>query len=431
MDPLTIWIMCVATLWVVRILAEELWAAIRGAPSPGIARRRARAELARESGTPTVGQALSARLVARIKNPPERRWGAALRVLVDELLVDALDEARVRHQYNHAERLRRRAREHARRQGGDGPRYTAWQARTGDDEKPPPPDPPADAAVMETRPCAGCGVQLVVPPEELCVACELAAMAPALATPGTDIDPPPDQTSENPSDTKESTTVTSATHTISGDVRDPRTALAFATTCRLFNDGIVRELEILANNMRQEGLGAGPLGEIRVLADAARSYSASNQKSVREYAEHVVVQQEIHYDDDLRETVRRTYLDTHGSDAVAVGGGSAGRTTHTINAADCRTPAAAARFMDSVAAAYTALKAQIDLTKGNHIQQGVTGEPVAFLDAQLQFATVLDQKAGAAAATFRRHVRKMQDTVGAKKALQGTQKGRYLDPTKA
>lgn len=220
------------------------------------------------------------------------------------------------------------------------------------------------------------------------------------------------------------------THVIDGDVRDPRTALGFATSCRSFNDAVRRELEILAARMRAEGLGPAPLGEISVLEDAARTYSLSNQRSVKAYAEHVVTQTEISMDADVRDTVRRTYLDTRGAEAAAPAAAK-NTTTRKISAADISTPAAAARFLDTVASAYAALQASVDLTRGNHQKQGVTGPPIAFLGEQLQYATILCAKARQSAATFRRHAQKMNDTVGKDPSLHGTQKGRYLDPSKA
>lgn len=421
---LLVWVLLLATMWLARILAEELWSAIRGKESPRIGRRRAREQLARDTGNPTVGQALAFRVAQRIAHPPKRRWASALRGLLDEVWADALAEARLRHQRAHEARMRTHW---ARRP----PQGAPFHAETGTDG----PATPAAEDVVDTRPCRYCGIAWVVEPEEFCTACEEQPW-PAPTDPDPADNPPrPQQTDDNPQpDERKAIIMATATHTINGDVRDPRTALAFATSCRGFNDAAVRELDILANNMRQVGLGPGPIGEIRVLADAARSYSASNSRSVKTYAQHVVTQQDIAYDDDLKNTVRRTYLDTHGSDAVAPPQGQTVKTT--LSAADARTPAAGVRFMKATAVAYAALKSSVDTTMGNHQRQRVSDgqgddRPVAFLREQLEYATVLADKADRAARTFERHIKKMQDTVGKNKSLHGTQKNKYLDPAKA
>lgn len=541
MDPLTIWILALATLWLLRMLVEELVAAIRGQPSPRLARREAREKLAREHGRPTVGQALEYRLAERIAHPPDRQWLAQWRALLTELAADAVGEARVRHHVNRQTRARR----HARQAG--------WRVRTGGTGAAPPgppPEPDGDE-IAEARPCRDCGDVLVVEPDELCEACERAPDPPPppgdQATPddqaaaeqlydgehylpgisgyaargwdpawpgqtpepfevlrlpvnargeladvavarsfarsataehialirgrlddqpdhrltrvigygdtgecwmadnegplgrgswpvpydlGDDGRPPvPPDEEDTETDWKEHP-MTSATHSINGDVRDPRTALAFATSCRELNDGVARELDILAATMGRVGVGPAPIGEIRVLGDAARTYSTSAGRSITKYAEHVVAQADIAGDDDVRDTVRRTYLDTHGSDAgpAAPQGGA---TKRAIYAADCDTPGAAARLMDAVADAYAAVQASVDQAKGMHQRQGVSDEPVQFLAEQLELATQIAQQAKKSAATFRAHIKRRDDTVGKDGSLHGTQAGRYLDPARA
>lgn len=428
------WVLLLATMWLARILAEEMWAAIRGQTSPRIARRRAREQLARECGTPTIGQAVAFRVARRIADPPRRRWAADLRGLLDEVWADALEEARVRHQHAHEVRVRaRQARqERAQRFGARPPRGQGWQAHTGG--RPAPPAAEDDESVTATRPCRVCRRVFVVEPEELCTTCEQAA-APAAPPPDPDPDPPrPDDLDDDQiTDEQEMPTMTSATHNINGDVRDPRTALSFATSCRGFNDGVVLELDILANHMEQAGVGPRPVAEIRVLQDAARAYSGSNSRSVKAYAQHVVTQADIAGDEDLAGTVRRTYLDTRGSDLAAPSSGRSARVS--FSAADAHDPAAGVRFMTAVAAAYAALRGSVDQTKGNHLRQGVTDgdtvKPITFLNEQLELATIVAEKASQSARTFARHVQKMQDTIGKDKSLHRTQRGRYLDPAKA
>lgn len=426
MDPVTLvfvlWFVATFLLLLIKYVVEETVAGIRGHTSPRIARRAARKQLTYEYGTPSVGTALLTRLTHRIENPPQRRWAAQLRALLTELAEDAITETRVRHEQNQRARARRRARQ------------AGWRVRTGGGvpTPPPPPDPPdEDDGVLDTYPCAaGCGTGHVTEPGEQCDACEQAAAPPPPEdTPPAD-DDPADQAGDDTPPDRSDDMAKSATHQIDGDVRDPRTALAFATACREMNDGVARELDVLAANMQRQELGATPLGEIRVLADAARRYSASSQKSVEAYAEHVVIQADLSGDDDLKGTVRRTYLDTRGAGDAAPAPKGKGK-TRTISAADIDTPAAAARFMDTVAATYVTLQASVDQAKGKHEQQGVSDEPVAFLAEQLEFATTLAQQAKRSAATFRAHVQKRDDTVGKNKSVSGTQTGRYMDTKKA
>lgn len=411
---LLVWVLVLATLWLVRLLTEELVAAVRGQPSPRIARRRAREELALDFGVPTVGQALSMRLARRIENPPDRKWLRRMRGLLAELAEDALAEARVRHHRNRqAAGARRRARQ------------AGWKVRTGGPtSRRTPPPPEEDDTVMDTRPCRDCRTALVVPPDETCEACERATAPP----PPPDPDQTPPEPTENdtaPPDRK-APAMASATHQIDADLRDPRHALAFATSCRGFNDALVGEFDILAAQVRRQGVGAGPLGEIRVLEDAARNYSTSNGRSVEVYAAHVVVQADLAGDEDLRDTARG-YLDMSGEAGAPA---QAGANTRTISAADCDTPAAAAGFMDGVAATYADLKTSVDQARSAHLEQGVSGKPIEFLDEQLDMAAGMAGKAAKAAERFRGHVQRIADTVGKDASLHGTQRGGWLDPAR-
>jgi predicted phage tail protein len=102
--------------------------------------------------------------------------------------------------------------------------------------------------------------------------------------------------------------------------------------------------------------------------------------------------------------------------------------TTTISGADVYTPQAAAEAMQSVAAVYADLLASIDQSRGNLVDQGVSGEPIDMLTAMLDAATTVNSAAQEAAAKFRRHRQFVSDTVGSDPSLAGTQSGKYMDP---
>lgn len=186
MDPLTVWIFCLATAWFIRRAVEDGWASINGRESPRIAQRRAKQELAQQGGR-TIGQAVSGRIADRIAEP--REAGPLRRYLAD-LWEDSWEDARVRHE----DRRRRRAeREQQELDVVDAPdddevrtypcrgagcdvlvvEPAKWcddclaqmrndQARRAE---------PKPEHVLRTRPCRGkCGV-LIVEPQEWCTVC--------------------------------------------------------------------------------------------------------------------------------------------------------------------------------------------------------------------------------------------------------------------
>jgi hypothetical protein len=414
-----VWVLVMATLWLVRMLAEEAWAAIRGQTSPRIERRRSRERLAAECGKPTIGQAVAFRVADRIAHPPQRRWAVKLRGLLDEMWDDALTEARVRHQHAHEARMRAAQKRRAARPRP--PRGRGWEARTGSDAPPPPAED-----VIDTWPCQGCdGYRQVLDPDELCDTCQ--------AEPDPYPWPPPDDaaTDEPPAsppdnidqpDLRKAPTMPTATFTISGDVRDPRTALNAAETMRGANNAIADEMDTLLNNMRLAELGQGMLDAIASLADEQRSYADSNAEQCRVYAGQVLAQQDIYDDDDLRDTVRDTYLDMQGGDLVTPPAAVPGSVA--ISAIDCRTPEAGSWFMGQVALAYEGMRVSIDQMKGNHEQQQAPAESIEFLGNQLGFAASIATHAAALRDRFQAHVAKLADTLDPND-LRRSQDGKY------
>jgi hypothetical protein len=487
-----VWVLVMATLWLVRMLAEEAWAAVRGQTSPRIERRRAREKLAADCGKPTIGQALAFRVADRIAHPPRRQWAVKLRGLLDEMWDDALAEARVRHQHAHEARLR--AAETRRKGRPRPPRGNGWQARTGADA--PTGEPRSGkSGPLVLEQCGRCGYAYVAAPATICDGCShITGTAPPQPDgpwvaasrrddtppwdacdrcgnamlagrrldvsydegdggamvdtwcptcnihsyygwplsdaefeaefgypfgerpdededePGDEPQPQPAKTPEPPVSPDERTpTMPAATFTINGDVRDPRTSLNAAEMMRGANNAIADEMDVLLNNMRNADLGQGMLDAIASLADEQRSYADSNAEQCRVYAAQVLAQQNIYDDEDLRNTVRDTYLDMEGGDLVTPPAAVPGSVA--ISATDCNTPEAGSWFCDQVARAYDGMKVSIDQMKGNHEQQNVPAESVEFLGHQLGFATSIATHAAALRDRFGAHVAKLADTL--------------------
>lgn len=416
-----------ATMLFAKYLVVEIWAVKHGQESPRLARRDAREQLARQWGRPTVAQAVEARLVRRIENPPERRWLVQARALVSEVFADSIAEARIRHHVN----SRKRAMRHA------GVRFQTGGATAGRRATPPPPPPPPDDDVARTWRCDGCEDELVPERGALCPTCQ--AGDPAAADPDPGPDPPEEKEQHDPAadrpgppdhDTTEhhdgkDPLMATATHRINVDVNDPCTALQYAQNSRGFVDGVVGQFEILASNLRNAKVGPAPIGEVNVMADAGRTFSASLGDSVKEYAEYVVIQAELHSDPDLRDTVQDTFLDGDGAAVTA----APPPTTpdNSISAVDCHTPEAAKLFMEKVVEAFDFLRRGAEHVKGAHEVQGLDYDPVTLLAAQLELATQLAGQATRSAETFAAHISKRADTIGKKEAaLGGTQDGKYL-----
>lgn len=369
MDPVSAWLLVLATMWVLRAAAEDGYATVRGLPeSPRIARRRARQQLAQQhiamTGQPTIGQAVASRVAQRIANP-RREIGPARRYLAG-LWEDSWEDAATRHEE------RRRKREERRREQEQREREQAEREAAGR------PDP--DNA-LRTRLCLGrCGV-LVVEPREWCDDCEArdadhpeeydddepdglddiqiedlnratstreynfwycangcgravpnrADWCPACLidlVPPTDVRPDdgPDPDDDTPGDDqpapetpepdpapdttrKDTPPVTNPTE-IDGDVRDPLTSLAYATGCLDTNTRLMNELDAMANNLAGEGVGGEVVQIVRDAWNAAEQFGLAALGARDEFARHVAVQAGIAGNTELRDTVRDTYLDT-------------------------------------------------------------------------------------------------------------------------
>jgi hypothetical protein len=102
--------------------------------------------------------------------------------------------------------------------------------------------------------------------------------------------------------------------------------------------------------------------------------------------------------------------------------------TTTINGTDVFTPRAASDTMQVVAGVYADLQASIEQSFAHLTSIGVTGDPIAMLQAMFDAATILASVAQESASKFDRHVQKVADTVGSDPSLAGTQSGHYMDP---
>jgi hypothetical protein len=158
MDPITIWLFCLATAWFLRAAVEDGIAGVRGQESPRIARARARQQITRDrmamTGGRTIGRAVAGRVADRIANPPKEI--GPFRQYLGGLWGDAWEDAATRHEarrQRRAERAEREREEQTEREAAGRP------------------DP--DGA-SRTRKCRGCRRVLVVEPNELCTLCEAA-----------------------------------------------------------------------------------------------------------------------------------------------------------------------------------------------------------------------------------------------------------------
>lgn len=153
--------LCLVVAWFVRVAFEDGIAAVRGTTSPRIARQRARLEMARNSGVPTVGQAAAARIASVIAPSPvgQRRRHPALEYLRTRW-EDAWDELLE----SHHEEMRRRAQARRERQAREAERRR--REREGSAE---PYDDIIDAEVVDEPEVCSCGAAAVA--DGLCVDC--------------------------------------------------------------------------------------------------------------------------------------------------------------------------------------------------------------------------------------------------------------------
>jgi hypothetical protein len=115
MDPITLWLFCLATAAVVQRLATDGWARIQGRTPPNLEARQLRQELAQQqaerTGSPGVAAALSDRLAFRLAHPPDRRFATEARSYIDDVLADAAANARRRHRERQEQNARARGEE--------------------------------------------------------------------------------------------------------------------------------------------------------------------------------------------------------------------------------------------------------------------------------------------------------------------------------
>lgn len=292
------WLFCLATAWLVRHLVEDGWAGAQGRESPRVGRRRAQHELAQkhraDTGVPTVGQAVTGRVAARIAEPRER---GAFRRFLAELWQDAWVDAADQHRARRARRTQ----------------------------------PAEPTRAMASRLCAGgCG-RWVSGEWTHCTACDHGTQTdddePADWW-GEDPPPAPDDLSDitdddyldadlinepapnpAPEPPRKDTPMTAPT-TINGDTVSPLENLGFATACLTLNAAILTELDTMANNLAAAGVGDSLIRTVRDVASAADQFATGAGGARSEYAAHVAVQADIAGDTELRNTVRGTYLDT-------------------------------------------------------------------------------------------------------------------------
>lgn len=119
---------CLVIGWFLRAAFEDGVAAVRNTESPRIARKRARQEMARNSGFPPVGQAAAARIASVIApSPGTPRRHPALEYLRTRW-EDAWDELLE----SHHEEMRRRAQERRERQARDAERRRRESERSAE-----------------------------------------------------------------------------------------------------------------------------------------------------------------------------------------------------------------------------------------------------------------------------------------------------------
>lgn len=284
MDPITLWILVLATGWILRALVEDGAAAVAAAlghpyVSPRIVRREARQRLALErvaaGGSPPLTVVLSEKLADRIANPPERTVLRGLREYLTAIAADGLEDAKTQHDLNRAERLAERP------PAPDRPRWSAPAAEEFDDdivdaelvdpEPEPPPEPEDDHEPTYEAP----------PPPPA---------PPQNSTPAL---PAPDPTRKD----------LSVTSTINGDVGSPREALEYCEQTLGLNTACRGEIDVALANLRGAGCGQAFLNVIGSgLGTADVFHNAVSGARVR-YAKHVIAHADLTSDPDLRNTL--------------------------------------------------------------------------------------------------------------------------------
>lgn len=284
LDPITLWLLVLATGWILRSLVEDGVAAARGHPSPRIARHVDRQRLALErlanTGTPPLAMAISTRLVQRINNPPERRAWITLRSYLDDVIADAWEDARTRHEQRRAERMQAKQ-----DPPPAAPPRRGRQADTAQEDD----NPILDAEIVEPEPNPEPELfpEPEVPREE----------APPPAPPSTN--PTPALPAADPT-RKDS----SVTNTINGDVGSPSEALAFCERTLDLNTACINEIDVALAGLRGAGCGQQFLDIITGGLTAADIFHNAVSGARVRYAKHVLTHADLTSDPDLRNTLQ-------------------------------------------------------------------------------------------------------------------------------
>lgn len=287
MDPITLWILVLATGWIIRALVEDGAAAVaaaRGHPytSPRIVRREARQRLALEriaaGGSPPLTIVFSEKLADRIANPPERKWLRELREYLALVVADGFEDARTRHE-------EKRAAKRGERPAPSSPRRPAPAAGDVDDdivdaelvepEPDPSPEPDDDSEAPREDPPEP---PPPVPPN---------SSIPAL--------PAPDPTRKD----------SSVTTTINGDVGSPSEALAFCEHTLDLNTACINEIDVALAGLRGAGCGQQFLDIVTGGLTAADIFHNAVSGARVRYARHVLTHADLASDPDLRDTLLR------------------------------------------------------------------------------------------------------------------------------
>lgn len=98
-----------------------------------------------------------------------------------------------------------------------------------------------------------------------------------------------------------------------------------------------------------------------------------------------------------------------------------------INGADVTTADAAVNFLASLAVAYTKSGQNTDAFYGRQVQDGVTGKPLDFLAVMRDQAHNTANVFATAARRAADHANQINDTLGSRQSIAGTQDGGYAD----
>lgn len=281
MDPITLWILILATGWIIRALVEDGAAAVaaaRGHPytSPRIVRREARQRLALErvaaGGSPPLTVVFSEKLADRIANPPERKWLRELREYLALVVADGFEDARTRHEEKRAEKRGERL--------AHKPRQPAPAAEEPDDDI-------VDAELVDPEPDPS------PEREEAPPADDDPPPPPAQPSRSTPALPAADPTRKDPS----------VTNTINGDVGSPSEALAFCERTLDLNTACINEIDVALAGLRGAGCGQQFLDIVTGGLTAADIFHNAVAGARVRYAKHVIAHADLTSDPDLRNTL--------------------------------------------------------------------------------------------------------------------------------